>query len=187
MLPNQNLTFQVAAIYELPFPGASFDAAFESELFLHLEGPIRAAKEIHRVLAPGAVFGVRDTDHDGWLYANAGPLVMEAQTFAKKVGRYLGTNHFLGKQLPSLLRHAGFEDVMGSASCESYGTPEAMAYWADLFVRYLQDPDRMEVAQNQGWADETTVARWGAAIKEWGADPDSFAVLMRCEAVGWKA
>ena len=97
-----------------------------------------------------------------------------------------GTNHFFGKHLPSVLRRAGFENVEGSASCETYGTPEAIASYADISALSLEEPAVLTVAREQGWADEETVERWCVAIREWGADPDSWAILMRCEAVGFK-
>jgi len=48
-----NATFQIASLYELPFPNASFDFAFAHALFEHLKEPLPALVEIRRVLKPG--------------------------------------------------------------------------------------------------------------------------------------
>jgi ubiquinone/menaquinone biosynthesis C-methylase UbiE len=54
-----NVAFEVANVYQLPFPDRSFDAAFACALLQHLAAPLAALKEIRRVLKPGGVIGKR--------------------------------------------------------------------------------------------------------------------------------
>jgi SAM-dependent methyltransferase len=55
-----NVAFEVANVYQLPFPDRSFDAAFACALLQHLAAPLAALKEIRRVLKPGGVIGIVD-------------------------------------------------------------------------------------------------------------------------------
>src|SRR5215510_13591224 len=55
-----NLTFETASVYQLPYPDASFDAAFACAVLQHLAAPLAALKEMRRVLQPGGVIGIVD-------------------------------------------------------------------------------------------------------------------------------
>jgi SAM-dependent methyltransferase len=61
-----NVEFQLANIYDLPFPEASFDAVFAHTVVEHLAEPRSAFAEVRRVLKPGGIFGVRDPDYGAW-------------------------------------------------------------------------------------------------------------------------
>ncbi|MDI6824228.1 MAG: methyltransferase domain-containing protein [Bacillota bacterium] len=54
-----NVEFRVGNIYELSFPDASFDAAFAHNVLERLSDPLRALREMRRVLRPGGVVGRR--------------------------------------------------------------------------------------------------------------------------------
>src|SRR3712207_1758805 len=58
-----NVRFEVADVYRLPFPDGSFDAAYANSLLQHLADPVAALREVHRVLRPGGVVGVRDAGY----------------------------------------------------------------------------------------------------------------------------
>lgn len=181
-----NVTFQTASIYELPFPDESFDAAFENAVFIHLDDPLKAAKEILRVLRPGGFFGARDGDHDGRIWGNMNPVMNDVRDFIRKRNARSGSNYYLGKELRALLRHAGFENVVASASVECHGTPEAMAGASEIIAQVIEEAETLQIALEHQLADEATLKRWAAAIRKWGTDPDSVHILMNCEAVGWK-
>jgi ubiquinone/menaquinone biosynthesis C-methylase UbiE len=57
-----NARFMVGSIYEIPFPDNSFDAVFNHAVLEHLSEPRKALSEMHRVLKPGGVIGVREGD-----------------------------------------------------------------------------------------------------------------------------
>ena len=48
-----NVRFEVASIYELPFPDETFDAVFSHAVLEHLQTPLKALTEMNRVLNPG--------------------------------------------------------------------------------------------------------------------------------------
>lgn len=47
-----NVSFELGDIYELPYPDASFDAAFAHNVLVHLSDPLQAMKEMRGVLKP---------------------------------------------------------------------------------------------------------------------------------------
>ena len=54
-----NVRFEVGDVSRLPFPDASFDAAFAHTLLLHLRDRVGALREIRRVLEAGRGGGRR--------------------------------------------------------------------------------------------------------------------------------
>ena len=181
-----NLSFQVASVYELPFEDDTFDAAFENSMLEHVDDPEKAAREIHRIIRPGGVFGVRDSDHDSRLWGSLLPALNGLPDFIRAFRSYQGSNFYLGKDLRGLLRNAGFENVVASASVEWQGTTEAMMREAGRMVGIIEAPETRQIALDHQLADEATLKRWAVAMREWGAHPDSFHACIHCEAVGWK-
>ena len=111
-----NVTFQVASIYEIPFPNESFDAVFSHNVLEHLEEPMDALKEAHRVLKPGGVIGVRDLEADGMVISPLTPILKESVEVVVKVWESLSGSPRMGKTLRSLLQQTGFIDVQATGS-----------------------------------------------------------------------
>ncbi|KAF9054556.1 S-adenosyl-L-methionine-dependent methyltransferase [Panaeolus papilionaceus] len=63
----ENIEFQVANAYSLPFPDDSFDIVHVSQVIGHLSDPVRGLKEILRVCVPGGIVGTRDADMRSWV------------------------------------------------------------------------------------------------------------------------
>lgn len=57
-----NVEFRVADAEELPYPAASFDGALCAHSLHHYSDPVRALREIRRVLKPGGRFVLLDSD-----------------------------------------------------------------------------------------------------------------------------
>jgi ubiquinone/menaquinone biosynthesis C-methylase UbiE len=64
-----NVRFELGSVYELSFPDASFDAVFAHNLLVHLAEPLRALREVRRVLKPDGIVGIADDDMGTWLLA----------------------------------------------------------------------------------------------------------------------
>jgi SAM-dependent methyltransferase len=112
-----NVTIHEGDVHALPFPDDSFDAVFEHAVFMHLTDPSRAAAEAFRVLRPGGVFGGRDGDQAGWLWSppDLGTWA-ETRQVVQRFRLAKGTDHAFGRRLASVVRKAGFENLVPTAS-----------------------------------------------------------------------
>ena len=181
-----NVEFQTGDVYRLRFPDASFDAAHENSVFIHLERPVDAAREIGRVLKDGGVFGARDTDADGWLHGNADPLVLRGLDLFLKWHASRGSNLKVGKHLPAILRDAGFEGVEISATFRKTWSREAVHDFGSRFA-WITREQIAPFAVDREWATPAEISAISEAWSRWAEHPDSFSSAPMCEAVGWKS
>ncbi len=182
-----NLRFEVADVYELPLPDESVDAAFFHAILDHLDNPVKALREAHRVLKPGGVVGVRDPE--GSLNVVIGPF---AESIKQQiVDVFLGDIRFgrdphLGLHLSALVLEAGFGRVEQTASYENFSTQERIQYAADLHINPFSQPEFVNRVINRGLTDRRAVEEMLANLKVWREHPASSLSLAWCEAVGWK-
>ncbi|MBV7337224.1 methyltransferase domain-containing protein [Chloroflexi bacterium TSY] len=183
-----NIEFKLTSAYELPFPDDSFDAVFSHAMLEHLNDPLKALKEMRRVLRPGGVVGIRDADIGSWVMA--GPrqdfLEQSVSIYVDYWDSQSGHSR-MARQLRALLQKAEFERVAGSASCEYFGTPEGVEWISRIQSTRFQETDFVEKAIELGLTDRETLKRFSQGWTEWGKSPDSFLALTWCEAIGWKA
>jgi ubiquinone/menaquinone biosynthesis C-methylase UbiE len=179
-----NIRFQLGSIYELPLPDASVDAAFAHNVLEHLRAPEAALAELHRVLRPGGVVGIRDDDWGAYLLEPTSALLRLGVELVLQVVEHNGGNFRSARHHVRRLREAGFVDVAGYASAGGSGTTEPVAEFADVFVRQLRDPAFAAVVLGEGWADAATIEAIAADFHSWADSPDAFLAFVKCAAVG---
>lgn len=181
-----NVRFEVGSVYDLPFSDASFDAVFSHALFEHLTDKPKALREIWRVLKPGGLVGLRSPDLGAMIIEPTDPLVEQSWTLNARIREALGGDGKVGRRLCGLLHQANFANVHGSASFESYGTPDRRQWFADILGRFVLDSPYTREWLERGWVEQATLEQISAAWKAWAARPDAFNANAWCEAVGWK-
>jgi ubiquinone/menaquinone biosynthesis C-methylase UbiE len=180
-----NARFEVASLYVLPFPDASFDVAYANTVIQHLREPLRVLREIRRVLAPGGLLGLRDDDWGAVLWEPHDPHIDLFTDLHFKVWTYNGGDPFYPRHQRRLLREAGFARTAASASTICRGTLDETRGWAQAAIEHHSQPAFVQTVLDQGWADKATLARAYDAMRAWGDDPEAFYAVMMCEAIGW--
>jgi ubiquinone/menaquinone biosynthesis C-methylase UbiE len=106
-----NVQFSLGDAYALNFPNASIDFVYGRLLFQHLAKPIKALKEIARVLKPGGKVCVVDVA-DGWFALNPEPPAFSR--LRERLGTIQvsqGGDSQVGYKLGSYLSEAGFKQI----------------------------------------------------------------------------
>jgi SAM-dependent methyltransferase len=181
-----NLRFETADIYALPFPEDSFDAIFTTSVLMYLPDPLAALHELHRVLKPGGVVGIRDPDHEAQLCAPPDPLLIRFWQLFDALVQRKGGNPYIGKHQRGLLRQAGFVNVQAAASCECHSTAEATQQWGNVLADMMGEDTYIQQFVGYGLAERPELERIRQAWQAWGEHPDAFFADVFCEAVGWK-
>ena len=132
-----NVTFQVADAYELPFPDDAFDVVHAHQVLQHLTDPVAALREMRRVTRPGGVVARprrRLLGHD--LVPASRPAWTSGSRSTTRSRRPTGPSANAGRQLLSWVREAGFDPdgIVPSAGVWCYATPEDRTWWAGLWA-----------------------------------------------------
>jgi ubiquinone/menaquinone biosynthesis C-methylase UbiE len=176
--------FQVGDAYHLPFPDASFDAVFASQVLFHLQDPLAVLKECRRVLAPAGVAGIRDPDFELRRYLPATPLLEQLCTLEERVFAHNGASTRYARHLRRYLLDAGFARTEASATVMGSGSAGRTRQQAVGVATRFGSVAKVAVAQ--GWATPATIAAIYADLHQWGERDDAFSIgSLQCEAVGW--
>jgi ubiquinone/menaquinone biosynthesis C-methylase UbiE len=185
-LSSSNISFEVGSVYSLPYSDGRFDAVFSHALLEHLSDPLTILEEMYRVLKTGGIVGVRSPDWAGALISPEDDILDYAIRIYCKYRQHNGGMPFIGRRLRGLLRTAGFIRTVGSASYETWGTPEAVEAIVSVLLEEFAGSALTKQAVEMGWADDSQMAEITPAVKRWGEHPDAFFAHPWCEAVGWK-
>ncbi len=181
-----NVTFEQGNVYELRFASGMFDAVLAHTLLYHLSDPLRALKELRRVLKPNGLAAISDDDFDTLTLSPEHPNVQRITDIWKKVVLFNGGNPFYSRHLRGLMLEAGFAHTEGFAvAAEHYGRLEETRRMASVMQRQMSDPMLLNLAVSQGWTTKEELEQLVKWIVEWGERPDAFMALMYCAALGW--
>jgi ubiquinone/menaquinone biosynthesis C-methylase UbiE len=182
-----NVRFETGNVYALPFPDASFDAAFGHTIVMQFRDPVKALTEVYRILKPGGVVGFREVDFDGNLCEPPDAAWQQFWELFARVLQHNGGNARVGKRLGGLLRSAGFDRIaMSPGYIMTGGTPEQRRMLSEVTARFCDEVAFLEQARELGWVDAGTRARLSAALRAEGARAEGFFAVAVCEVVGWK-
>ncbi|RJR34013.1 MAG: methyltransferase domain-containing protein [Deltaproteobacteria bacterium] len=106
-----NVEFQQADIYRLPFAAASFDHVFLCFVLEHLRDPLAAIISLEKVLKPGGSITVIEGDHGSAYFYPDSEEAHQAIQCQIKLQAALGGNALIGRELYPLLRKSGFAGI----------------------------------------------------------------------------
>src|SRR5215472_16280599 len=173
-------TFAVGDACHLPFADGSFDAVFAHAVLWHVPAPARALAEFHRVLRPGGLVAVRDTDYLTWALEPATPALDRFRGLVLDVQRRRGKSVDDVSRQGALIAEAGFERLEAGASCVTNGTPDALRRAADGHRRLLREPELAAAAGDE-------VEPMDHELRTWAQRPDAFELLLWRSIVARKA
>jgi len=105
-----NIEFRYSDITTEAFE-PEFDLVHARFILHHLTDPAAAVKRLQKALKRGGVLVVEDVDVGGWFCHPDCPAFWRFVELYTETARRRGANAKIGRQLPSLLLNAGFEDV----------------------------------------------------------------------------
>lgn len=192
------VSFQAADVLAgLPFADGAFDVVYSSQLFPHLPPPgppLRAMREMRRVLRPGGVLACRDVAEIHWYPRRLGL----DRLHGRRLLRGVGAPDFPGPAMPALLRAAGFDvDGDGGGGAEGsgarigagttvYSGPEGRRFLAGGLLGRLEEGDPYRRSWVEAGISEAEIEETRAALREWVETEDAWYVAVQSEVLAWK-
>jgi ubiquinone/menaquinone biosynthesis C-methylase UbiE len=167
----------VGDVYALDFRDASFDVVHAHQVLQHLTDPVRALRELRRVLRPGGVVALRDSDYASFAWAPLEPGLERWLALYRAVARHNRAEPDAGRFLEGWARAAGFADVRATSSTWTFADSESCAWWGGLWAERCELSSFGEQAVRYGLASQGELAELAAAWRRWAAHPDAFFVV----------
>lgn len=181
-----NLSFEVGDILKgLRWDDNSFDVVYFHQTVLHLPDPIGGLREAKRVLKPGGLLAMRETDTLNW-YPELPGLKKYNQCLDSML-KSKGARGLAARGLHTWAKEAGFErgkmDI--GAGTQVYSTPEERRWWAKIHV----DRIRGEVGDKMlelGLLDKEGLEQMVNDFEQWAEDEDGWYAALQCEVIARK-
>ena len=182
----ENLEFQVADIYDLPYEDGEFDVVFSSAVTEHLSDPVRALREVLRVTKPGGIGAVARTD---WSFPFIVPECPELSRFFElfeggftRIGGSLNRGRFLR----SHMREAGFDVIEFETNMSHVLGQDAASASAEIYIAWIENVPMFQESIELGLTTDSELRSMVSGIREWAKHPDAYLSTARAHAVGVK-
>ncbi len=179
-----NVRFETADVFALPFADGTFDAAFAHAVLMHVGDRVAALREMRRVVRPGGVVAIKDLRGEDQIMEPSTPLLREFFDLLDRVRAHHGVPQSSPQLYRALMRESGLTDVEASASCRSYGTPEHLRVITGLHLSQARGIAFRQTATEAGWATNDHLDDICNEIEAWCEHPDAFRVELWCAGVG---
>lgn len=179
----RNVRFELGNLYEIAYPDASFEAVFAHTVLEHVREPLRALREMRRVLKPGGVAGICDPDYAAQLIAPASPGVVELMRLMRLFSEEHASPYYARHQR-ELLLEAGFVRTEAFVRGIGGGSTETTPVMFRQVIKPTMDAIRpwlLEKSLVTGQHLDEMIAE----TQTWSQRPDAFFALVLCQAVGW--
>jgi SAM-dependent methyltransferase len=183
----ENLRYEIGSVYGLPFPDASFDAAYAHQVFQHLREREVALREMLRVLRPGGLVAVRDVDWGTIAYWPRDPWIDRFIEIHERTWYQNGGEPQMGRQLRALFDGAGIADVRITASVWCYATLGETTEWGQSYADRLVSSPMGDRPVEYGYASREDIQAMASALRAWGSRPDALWAFIHVAALGRKA
>ncbi|KAJ4355981.1 uncharacterized protein N0V89_004006 [Didymosphaeria variabile] len=200
-----NVTFTTGNVLEgLPFEDEMFDAVFMSQVLLHIPEPVKALKELRRMVKTGGFIGDREGDFPFLWYPylpglqlkdkctqcpDMYDMVITRQKSSTPRPQYPphGPEHRSGSMIHVWAREAGFDPlkVEKSARVTMYTTPEERKVYAENMIARMEQGGHRQKYMDLG-ASREDVDLMVRDMERWRDDPDGVHHIVQYEVVAWK-
>ena len=128
-----NVAFQVADVFRLPFPAASFDHVFVCFVLEHLKESDAALRHLKKVLKPGGTLTVIEGDHGSTFFHPRSEAAWKTIQCLIDLQAAAGGDALIGRRLYPLLSEAGFGPV--TVSPRFVYVDSSRPAWVEGFTR----------------------------------------------------
>ncbi len=176
-----NVVFRAGDFRSLEREGLHFDVVHAHQMLQHLREPVDALRGMARLTAPGGTIAARDSDYSAMTWAPADGRIDRWLDVYLAVTRHNGAEADAGRHLLRWAHEAGLADVVYSTSTWTFATPDACAWWGDVWADRVVRSSLAEQAQMYGVATPGELEEIAAGWREWSRQPHAVFVVQHGE------
>lgn len=176
-----NVRFEVGDVYGLAFDDGAFDVVHVHQVLQHLTDPVRALTELRRVLKPGGLLSVRESDYGAFVWAPADPLLDRWLELYHQVTARNGADADAGRRLLGWVQRAGFSEPVAGSSTWTFATPEDRDWWSSTWAERCRSSTFAEQAVQYRLSDDAELAGMADAWRRWGGSEDGVFIVVHAE------
>lgn len=168
-----NVTFTPGDVYQLDYEDGSFDVVYANQLLQHLTDQGRALLEMRRVLKPGGLLAIRETDYATMAPSPKFPEFEEWSRLYHDVAYRNGAEPDAGRNMARWTREAGFAGYELHPNVVVMDGEEAR-YWGSMWSQRILHSNVGEDALKYGLAEQADLDRISAAWARFAASEQPF-------------
>lgn len=185
-----NVEFQDASVYDLPFADGSYDVVFCHSMFELIDNPGRALSEINRVLRPEGTVAIAAVEYSGLILGGPHQEILRKFYAVRERTWQLTTPQarpHVGQDLRGMLTAAGFQSVQASATYISHGDDVAVKAFGQGRADDCRDQSFIDEVIDNNLLSHDELEEMRVAWLEWATSPNAFAAFSWCRVVGKKS
>ncbi|KAL8648916.1 MAG: hypothetical protein Q9210_004708 [Variospora velana] len=183
-----NLKFEVGDIlHGLKYEDETFDVVYCHQTILHLPDPIRGMKEARRLLKPGGLLAMRESDSLCWYPEFPG--LMKYNECLNGMLRAAGAPGLSSARgLHAWARQAGFEreEMQVGAGTTVYSSPGERRWWAMIHVNRLKGEAVGGKMKSLGLVGDEGIEEMVRDLERWIDEADGWYAALQCEVIATK-
>lgn len=174
----ENVEFEQADVYHLPYADGAFDVVHAHQVLQHLTDPVAGLTEMHRVTRHGGLIAVRDADYAAMAWYPQSDGLDRWRDLYHRITAHHGTQADAGRRLRAWAREAGFDDVTAGADTWCYTEDDDRHWWSATWAERVEHSTFAEQVVDAGFATTDDLAEIARAWRAWGEHEDGwFAVV----------
>lgn len=176
-----NVSIEIGDAYALDVADASFDVVHAHQVLQHLSDPVAALVEARRVLRPGGLVAVRDSDYAAFAWAPGDARLDRWMRVYHQVARHNRAEPDAGRWLPTWVATAGFVDTRVSSSTWTFSDADDRQWWGGLWAERVTGSSFARQAIAYGYATDAELSEMAEAFRAWAAEPAGVFVVVHVE------
>ena len=108
---NNRIAFKKTSVYKTGIKDNTYDFVICRFVLQHLDKPVEAVREIYRILKPGGIVAIIDSDSGLMGISDPAFLIKSGRSFFQELEKRARWNREIGRKLVKILKRCGFEDL----------------------------------------------------------------------------
>jgi ubiquinone/menaquinone biosynthesis C-methylase UbiE len=181
-----NLRFEVGDVYALHFDAGSFDLVYAHQVLQHLGDPVAALREMLRVLRPGGLVAVRDSDYGAFVWSPPDPRLSRWMEIYHQLTVRNGAEADAGRNIHRWVPMAGFEQLQVSSSNWTFQSEDDRLWWGGLWADRVRQSEFARQSIEYGLTNESELEGIAEAFLRWSTDPEALFIVVNGEVIATK-